>query len=114
MSPAATKEFILNYAMNRWQLNFKKNVGPTSDSIRKCCPINLKEWEEFYYSNVKSRDHISGLGETLFKKIKEELPGEERFHPGLLESITKADCINYMHDIVIRRTFDGYAKEHGR
>lgn len=31
--PKAEKEFILNYATNRWQLNFKKNVGSTSDSI---------------------------------------------------------------------------------
>lgn len=30
----AKREFVLNYAMNRWQLNFKRNVGPTSDSIR--------------------------------------------------------------------------------
>lgn len=27
------KEWILNSVMNRFQLNFKKNVGPTSESI---------------------------------------------------------------------------------
>lgn len=30
------KEWILNSAMNRFQLNFKRNVGPTSESIRQC------------------------------------------------------------------------------
>ena len=25
--PEATKEFILNYAYNRWQYNQKKNIG---------------------------------------------------------------------------------------
>lgn len=44
--PKAEKEFILNYAMNRWQLNFKKNVGPTSDSIRICNPSSLEEWKD--------------------------------------------------------------------
>ncbi len=28
------KEWILNSAMNRFQLNFKRNVGATSESIR--------------------------------------------------------------------------------
>lgn len=47
--PKAEKEFVLNYATNRWQLNFKKNVGPTSDSIRLCQPSNLNDWETYYY-----------------------------------------------------------------
>jgi len=28
------KEWILNSATNRFQLNFKRNVGPTSENIR--------------------------------------------------------------------------------
>lgn len=42
--PRANKEFVLNYAMNRWQLNFKRNVGPTSDSIRLCNPSSYEEF----------------------------------------------------------------------
>ena len=37
------KEWILNSAMNRFQLNFKRNVGATSESIRKCSPKTLHE-----------------------------------------------------------------------
>ncbi|HPL64709.1 MAG TPA: MjaI family restriction endonuclease [Syntrophales bacterium] len=37
------KEWILNSAMNRFQLNFKRNVGPTSESIRMCAPKTLNE-----------------------------------------------------------------------
>ena len=59
--PRAEKEFILNYATNRWQLNFKKNVGPTSDSIRLCNPSSYEEWRDYYYSNVRSREHIDRL-----------------------------------------------------
>ena len=42
------KEWILNSAMNRFQLNFKRNVGATSESIRKCAPKTLEEWREYY------------------------------------------------------------------
>jgi hypothetical protein len=114
LTPLATKEFVLNYAMNRWQLNFKRNVGPTSDSIRRCAPDSLEEWEHYYYDNVRPREHITGLGKTLFRRIVEELPQEKRFHPDLLDSISEEDCIDYMHNIVIKRTYHGYATERGR
>ena len=110
----ADKEFILNYATNRWQLNFKRNVGPTSDSIRLCQPNSLSEWENYYYLNVRSRDHIDSLGQKLYEKIVAELPLEDRFHPNLLQSITLNDCIDYMHFLVINRTYNGYLKEHGK
>lgn len=43
------EEWILNSAMDRFQLNFKRNVGATSESIRKCEPKSLDEWEKYYY-----------------------------------------------------------------
>jgi hypothetical protein len=112
--PIAEKEFVLNYTMNRWQLNFKRNVGPTSASIRDCQPASLEEWEDYYYSNVRSRDDIESLGDRLYYHITETLPGEKRFHPELLEIVTQDDCLQYMHNIVITRTYNGYAKERGR
>lgn len=56
------KEWILNSAMNRFQLNFKRDVGATSESIRQCEPKTVEEWEEYYFSNVRSKDHIIELG----------------------------------------------------
>lgn len=112
--PKAEKEFILNYAMNRWQLNFKKNVGPTSDSIRLCAPQSLEEWREYYYNNVRSAAHIDLLGQSLYGHIKNDLPREDRFHPNLIAKVTEQDCIDYMHMVVIDRVFNGYMKEHGR
>lgn len=112
--PKANKEFILNYTMNRWQLNFKKNVGPTSDSIRLCNPSSYEEWRNYYYENVRSSAHLDSLGEKLFHLIKTVLPGEKRFHPDLLGTITKKDCINYMHMVVLERTYNGFMKERGR
>ena len=111
--PRAEKEFVLNYAMNRWQLNFKRNVGPTSQSIRECAPHGLEEWRTYYYANVRSREHIDGLGRKLFERISQVLPDEVRFHPELLAGITEEDCLAYMHGIVIERTYYGYKKERG-
>ena len=46
------KEWILNSATNRFQLNFKRNVGPVSEEIRKCAPKTIKEWQDYYFKNV--------------------------------------------------------------
>ena len=111
--PIANKEFVLNYAMNRWQLNFKRNVGPTSDSIRICNPSSFDEWQSYYFKNVKSEEHLNKLGQLLYSHIINDLPGENRFHPDLLFSITEDDCIKYMHTVVLERTYDGFCRERG-
>jgi len=98
------KEWILNSAMNRFQLNFKRNVGPTSESIRKCAPRTLEEWREYYFKNVRSKEHIENLGKKLYVKITEVIQSE-------VEEITEQDCIDYMFQIVLDRTFDGYMTE---
>ncbi len=111
--PVANKEFVLNYAMNRWQLNFKRNVGPTSDSIRLCSPSSYEEWRSYYYSKVRTKNHLDSLGRSLYQHIVDDLPPEKRFHPDLLALITEQDCINYMHMVVLERTYNGYRKERG-
>ncbi|HPG72655.1 MAG TPA: MjaI family restriction endonuclease, partial [Bacteroidales bacterium] len=98
------KEWILNSAMNRFQLNFKRNVGPTSESIRKCSPKTLEEWREYYFANVKSKEHIEDLGKKLYVKITEVIQSE-------VAELTEQDCIDYMIQLVIDRTFDGYMTE---
>lgn len=98
------KEWILNSAMNRFQLNFKKNVGTTSESIRKCSPKNLEEWREYYFDNVKSKEHIEDLGKKLYVKITEVIQSE-------VAEVTEQDCIDYMIQLVIDRTYDGYVTE---
>jgi hypothetical protein len=98
------KEWILNSAMNRYQLNFKRNVGATSESIRKCAPKTLEEWRDYYYANVKSEAHIEELGKKLYLKITEVISSE-------VAEVTEKDCIDYMKQMVIERTFDGYMTE---
>lgn len=98
------KEWILNSAMNRFQLNFKKSVEPTSESIRKCSPKTLEEWREYYFSNVKSKKHIEDLGKKSYVKITEVIQSE-------VTELTEQDYIEYMFQLVIDRTFDGYMTE---
>ncbi|MBN1665201.1 MAG: MjaI family restriction endonuclease [Deltaproteobacteria bacterium] len=98
------KEWILNSAMNRFQLNFKRNVGPTSESIRQCAPKTIDQWREYYFRHVKPEDHIESLGKKLYTKITGVIRGE-------VEQITEQDCIDYMLQLVTDRTFDGYMTE---
>jgi hypothetical protein len=98
------KEWILNSVMNRFQLNFKRNVGPTSESIRKCSPKNIEHWRDYYFSTVKPKEHIIELGKKLYTKITEVVQSE-------VAAITEQDCIDYMVQLVIDRTYDGYITE---
>jgi len=98
------KEWVLNNTMNRFQLNFKRNVGPTSESIRQCAPKKLADWKEYYFNNVRSKEHIEELVRKLYVKITEVIQAE-------VEEITEEECVNYMFQLVIDRTFDGYMTE---
>ena len=90
--------------MNRFQLNFKRNVGPTSESIRKCAPKSKDDWETYYFAIVRPKDHIIELVKKFYIKITEVIEAE-------VESITEDDCIKYMLQLVIDRTFEGYQTE---
>ena len=98
------KEWILNSATNRFQLNFKRNVGAVSEAIRKSTPKNLDEWRDYYFRNVKPKEHIEELGRKLYVKITEVIASE-------VEEVTEGDCIQYMLQLVINRTYDGYTTE---
>lgn len=98
------KEWILNSAMNRFQFNFKRNVGAVSEEIRKCEPKTIDDWRTYYFKNVRPEKHIEELGKKLYIKITEVIASE-------VEDITEEECIRYMFDVVIDRTFDGYMTE---
>ncbi|MCK6622272.1 MAG: MjaI family restriction endonuclease [Calditrichaceae bacterium] len=98
------KEWILNSATNRFQLNFKRNVGAVSEAIRKCAPKNIEEWEQYYFKNIRSKGHIEELGRKLYVKITEVIVSE-------VDEVTEEDCIEYMLQLVIDRTYDGYMTE---
>ncbi|MCL4558594.1 MAG: MjaI family restriction endonuclease [Deltaproteobacteria bacterium] len=98
------KEWILNSAMNRFQFNFKRNVGAVSEEIRKCEPKTIDDWRAYYFKNVRPEEHIVELGKKLYVKITEVIASE-------VEDITEEECIQYVFNLVIDRTFDGYMTE---
>jgi hypothetical protein len=98
------KEWILNQANMRWGLTKKTRVGPVSELIRKCSSKSIKEWESYYFKNVYSKQHLEELGRRLYIKITEVCQAE-------IESIEEEDCINFITNLVINRTYDGYQSE---
>lgn len=98
------KEWILNSAINRWGLQKKKNVGAVSDEIRKCSPKTVEEWEQYYFKNVYPKERLIEIGRKLYTKVTEVLQAE-------INNICEEDCIDYVINLVINRTFDGYMTE---
>ena len=107
------RETLLNYGMNRWALNKKHSVGPTSELIRNCAPKTFQEWEKYYFENacqgkrdgIKiTREYIIELGRRLYVKLSEVVQKE-------LVSISEEECIEYAYNLVLNRTYEGYRTE---
>ena len=109
------KEWILNIATNRWGLNKKESVGPVSDWIRECDPKTLEEWREFYLKKLEEflsrkgikispSEYLEYLGRKLYTKITEVIRAE-------IDEVSEEDCINYIYNLVMNRTFEGYQTE---
>ena len=94
----------MNAATGRFQLNFKRNVGAVSEEIRKCEPAKLEDWQEYYFRQVYPIEHLEELGRKLYVKITEVIHAE-------VSAITEQDCIDYIRNLVIERTFEGYLTE---
>ncbi len=114
------KEHVLNYACQRYQLSRPNKVGAVMALIRDCQPNSLKQWEEYYFNNAKTeakdpskannvtKATLSELGERLFNKIQEFVIPEwqEAFC-----QLTLQDCIDYIYNVTVCRTYDGYVRE---
>lgn len=111
------KEKVLNYACQTYQLSRPNKVGAVMSLIRQCQPKTIQSWEQWYFENAytdgKSRtkitkDSLEELGERLYVKITEIVIPEwqEAFR-----QLTLQDCIDYIHNLTINRTFDGFNRE---
>ena len=85
--------------------------------IRECQPKTFEEWEEFYFEKACTDgkdptkitpETLSELGERLYTKITEIVIPEwtEAFR-----QLTIEDCREYIHNLVLQRTYDGYMRE---
>ena len=104
------RETLLNYGMNNWNLNQAYSVGKTSELIRNCSPETYDEWVEYYFSTATqnkkngiriSREYLNDLGKKLYIKLSEVVQKE-------LETITEEECIDYVYNLVLNRTYEGY------
>ncbi len=109
------KEWILNMATNRWGLNKKRSVGPVAAWIREEAPRDEEAWREAYYRRLKAmldgkgvalspEAYLRALGEKLYVKVTEVVRAE-------IEEVTVEDCVRYIENLVVHRTFEGYQRE---
>ena len=114
------KEHVLNYACQLYQLSRPNKVGAVMALIRDCQPSSLEQWEKWYFekaytatrdpnkSTKVTRESLVELGERLYNKIHEFVipEWEEAF-----KLLTLQDCIDYVYNVTINRTYDGYVRE---
>ena len=111
------KEKVLNYACQTYPLSRPNKVGAVMALIRECQPQTIEEWERWYFENAKTtgkinfkitRESLQELGERLYEKIIEVVIPEWQ---DAFKNLTKEDCYNYIYNLTINRTFDGYLRE---
>jgi hypothetical protein len=107
------REKLLNDAMNRWGLNKASSVGTTSELIRMCSPRSFEEWENYYFEHAKQKkrngigvttEYLAELGKKLYIKLSEVIQSE-------LDAITEEECMDYVYNLVLNRTYEGYQSE---
>ncbi len=111
------KEKVLNYACQTYQLSRPNKVGGVMALIRECQPKTIEDWEKWYFEKAytESKNPIKitpeilhELGERLYEKITEVVIPE---WTAAFQDLTLKDCIDYIHNLTINRTFDGYLRE---
>ena len=111
------KERILNYACQTYQLSRPTKVGAVMELIRTCQPASFQEWENWYFENAYTAGKNSikitpeilvELGERLYAKITEIVIPE---WTAAFRELTEQDCIDYIYNLTINRTYDGYQRE---
>lgn len=111
------KEHVLNYACQLYQLARPNKVGAVMALIRDCQPSSLEQWKDWYFENAYTatknsskvtRETLIELVERLYNKIQEFVipEWEEAFR-----QLTLQDCIDYVYNVTINRTYDGYIRE---
>ena len=94
-------ERTLNYYFNKGKFNYPSVIGYVMDEIRKASPVTLNEWRFYYYKNVRTEKYLTDLANKMYESMSE-------LHKNIF---SVNDCIEYVNDVIFRRTFEGYNKE---
>lgn len=111
------KEKVLNYTSNTYHLTRPKKVGAVMALIRECQPKSFNEWESYYlekaYTATKipikvTKEILYELGQRLYEKLTQVVIPE---WTDAFSQITLQDCIDYVYEVTIHRTYDGFIRE---
>ena len=111
------KEKVLNYTCQTYQLSRPNKVGAVMALIRECQPQTIEEWEQWYFENAYTeaktktkitKESLQELGERLYEKITEVVIPEWQ---AAFNQLTLQDCLDYIYNLTINRTFDGFLRE---
>jgi hypothetical protein len=111
------KEKVLNYACQTYQLSRPSKVGAVMALIRECQPQTIEDWQQWYFENACTeaktktkitKESLTELGERLYEKITEVVIPEWQ---AAFTALTLQDCIDYIFNLTINRTFDGFVRE---
>jgi len=111
------KEKVLNYTCQTYQLSRPNKVGAVMALIRECQPKTIQEWKQWYFENAHTSaktptkvtlESLQELGERLYEKITEVVIPEWQ---AAFSQLTLQDCMDYIYNLTINRTFDGFLRE---
>lgn len=111
------KEKVLNYACQTYQLSRPNKVGAVMALIRKCQPKTITEWKKWYFKKAFTENKnptkitpeiLKELGERLYEKITGIVIPEWK---AAFDELSLQDCEDYIYNLTINRTFDGFIRE---
>src|SRR3989344_5208445 len=111
------KEKVLNYACQTYQLSRPNKVGAVMMLIRECQPKTIDEWEQWYFEKAFTENKnaikitpeiLMELGERLYEKIIEVVIPEWQ---AAFNELSLQDCKDYIKNLTINRTYDGFIRE---
>ena len=85
--------------------------------IRECQPNTIGEWEYWYFENAYTdaklktkitKESLQELGERLYEKITGVVIPEWE---AAFKQLTLQDCTDYIFNLTINRTYDGFLRE---
>ncbi len=85
--------------------------------IRECQPKTIAEWEKWYFKKAFTESKkpvkitpqiLNELGERLYEKITAVVIPEWQ---AAFSGLSLQDCVNYIYNLTINRTYDGFIRE---
>lgn len=112
------KQSLLDVGYRYYRTRAFFDIGAVADLIRDCQPSSIEEWRSWYFANAYTTgenptkitvESLNELGKIWYNKIILVLLPE--WVGPLPEGFSAQDCIDYIYDLAINRTYDDYMRE---